>query len=269
MTVLTAATITVLPDGAAGAVVVCGSHGGRYPGYRTALAGLRAVILNDAGVGRDAAGIGALGYLDELGIAAATVSNTSARIGEPDDMLRHGVISHVNTPARNVGVTVGDACAEAAERLTAAPLVAVEPPAVSEGRAVVDLEAGGRIVLVDSAAMVTADDAGAVVVTGSHGAIVGGDPRKALQVDAAAAVFNDAGFGVDDVGVTRLPVLQQRGIAAFTVAVESARIGEAASSYRHGVISAVNPLAEAGGARVGEAAAPVLERWARRAGGVG
>ena len=38
-----------------GAVVVCGSHGGVYPAYLAAKARLRAVILSDAGVGRDQA----------------------------------------------------------------------------------------------------------------------------------------------------------------------------------------------------------------------
>ena len=40
------------------------------------------MILNDAGVGRDEAGIAALAYLDALGIAAATVSHESCRIGD-------------------------------------------------------------------------------------------------------------------------------------------------------------------------------------------
>lgn len=263
MTVRIAPTITVLPEGAAGSVLVCGSHGGRYPGYRAALAGVRAVILSDAGVGRDGAGIGSLAYLDELGIAAATVSHTSCRIGEPRDMLERGRISSVNDVAARLGVDPGMRCDQAADRLEAAELREVQPPVVGEGREVIDLGGGARITLADSAAMVTDDDVCGVVVTGSHGALVGGDPAKALKVDAAAAVFNDAGFGIDDIGVTRLPALQTRGIAAFTVAVASARIGEAASSYRDGVISAVNPLAAELGARVGAPAAGVLESWAR------
>ena len=80
--ILAADTITKLPPDAAGQVVVSGSHGGRYPGYLAAKAGLRAVILNDAGIGKDAAGIGALPYLDALGIAAAAVSHESCRIGD-------------------------------------------------------------------------------------------------------------------------------------------------------------------------------------------
>src|SRR5215212_7481695 len=92
--ILAADTITKLPPDAAGQVVVSGSHGGRYPGYLAASAGARAVILNDASSGKDAAGIGALPYLDALGIAAAVVSYASCRIGDTADMLARGRISH-------------------------------------------------------------------------------------------------------------------------------------------------------------------------------
>ena len=46
-----------------GTVLVAASHGGRFCGYLAALAGLRGVIFNDAGVGKDNAGIGSLDYL--------------------------------------------------------------------------------------------------------------------------------------------------------------------------------------------------------------
>jgi broad specificity phosphatase PhoE len=65
-----------------GAIVVCGSHGGVYPAYLAAAAGLRAVILNDAGVGLDQAGIGGLDYCQALGMACATIGHASARIGD-------------------------------------------------------------------------------------------------------------------------------------------------------------------------------------------
>src|SRR5687767_10186562 len=100
-------TITHLPPEASGAVVVAGSHGGRYPGYLAARAGLRAVILNDAGIGKDAAGIGALAYCQALGIAAATVAHRSCRIGDAADMLARGVISHANAVAQAVGLRPG------------------------------------------------------------------------------------------------------------------------------------------------------------------
>jgi len=61
----------------------------------------------------------------------------------------------------------------------------------------------------------------------------------------AAALFNDAGIGIDEAGVTRLPALDARGIAAATVAAASARIGDARSTYEDGILSRVNRRAAA------------------------
>ena len=199
--ILAADTITKLPPDASGQVVVSGSHGGRYPGYLAAKAGLRAVILNDAGVGKDAAGIGALAYLDALGIAAAAVSHESCRIGDTGDMIARGRISVSNDAAAQAGVRPQMACLEAAVLLTGAPHIrATDAPPVGEGRSEIGDGARRRIVLVDSAAMVAPGDAGAIVVTGSHGGLVGGDPAMALRTDAFAAVFNDAGIGIEEAG---------------------------------------------------------------------
>lgn len=261
--VLLAPTTTKLPDAAPGAVIVSGSHGGRYPGYAVASAGVRAVILNDAGVGKDSAGIGSLPYLEALGFAAATVSHATCRIGDAQDMMARGTISHANAVAAACGVVAGQPCAEAAELLRGAPLRRVDPPRLGEARSE-DAPAGAvrRIVLLDSAALVEPGDAGQIVVTGSHGGLVGGVPAMALRTDAYAAVFNDAGGGADDAGLTRLPALDERGIAAFVVAAASARIGEAASSYRDGVVSRANAAARRLGAVPGAPALHVLRAWA-------
>jgi len=261
--VLLAPTTTKLPDAAPGAVIVSGSHGGRYPGYTVAGAGVRAVILNDAGVGKDGAGTGSLPYLEALGIAAATVSHASCRIGDAEDMMARGTISHANAVAAACGVVAGQPCAQAAELLRNAPWRRVDPPRLGEARSE-DVPAGAvrRIVLLDSAALVQPGDAGQIVVTGSHGGLVGGVPAMALRTDAYAAVFNDAGGGADDAGLTRLPALDERGIAAFVVAAGSARIGEAVSSYRDGVISRANRTAQRLGAMPGAPALQVLQAWA-------
>jgi len=261
--ILGADTITKLPPDASGQVVVSGSHGGRYPGYLAAKAGARAVILNDAGVGKDAAGIGALAYLDGLGIAAAAVSHESCRIGDTEDMIARGRISRVNAIAEAQGVAAGLACLEAAVLLTGAPHRRVEAPPVGEGRSEIGDGARRRIILVDSAAMVAPGDAGQIVVTGSHGGLVGGDPAMALRTDALAAVFNDAGVGVEEAGIGRLAALERRGVAAFTVAAASARIGEARSSFEDGVISRVNAVAARLGAAPGVPARAVVLRWAK------
>lgn len=100
-------TVTKVADKARGDVLVCGSHGSLY---LAAKAGVKAVIFNDAGSGKDAAGIGSLPYLDERGIAAATVGNMTCRIGDAADMAARGRITNVNSIAATLalGVAVGE-----------------------------------------------------------------------------------------------------------------------------------------------------------------
>ena len=230
-----------------GRVVVSGSHGGLYPGYLAAKAGLRAVVLNDAGGGLDGAGVAGIHALDQAGIAAAAVSHLSARIGDAGEMMARGVISTVNVIAAGLGVTSGMTCAEAAERLVHAALPTGRLSPVDEGRRLINRDGGPDMVLVDSASLVMAEDIGRVVITGSHGGLVGGDPAR-----AALAVFNDAGGGIEDAGLTRLPALDARTIPAVTVAHTSARVGDAASAWETGVISHANAAAAALGARSGD-----------------
>ncbi|UFN50431.1 hypothetical protein LPC08_07385 [Roseomonas sp. OT10] len=259
--VLAADTITKLPPEAEGAVIVSGSHGGRYPGWLAAKAGARAVILNDAGIGFQEAGIGSLPWLEGFGIAAATIAHDSAPIGDTAGMFTHGVISRANAPARAAGVEAGQPAAAAAERLRAAPQRRAWVPELGEERREHPVAGGTRrILLLDSASLVRPEDAGQIIVTGSHGGLIGGDPALALRVPGFAGVFNDAGGGP---GTTRLPALDGRGIAAFTVAAASARIGEAGSTFADGIISAVNETARRIGAREGLRAEPVLLAWAR------
>ena len=235
-----------------GRVVVSGSHGGLYPGYLAAKAGLRAVVLNDAGGGLGNAGVAGIHALDQTGMAAAAVFHQSARIGDAGDMLARGVISTMNAAAADLGVTVGMTCAEAAERLAQAIIPATGLPPVDEGRRVIARHCDADVVLADSASLVRAEDVGRIVITGSHGGLVGGDPARALKAVASLAAFNDAGGGIDGAGVTRLPALDARAIPAVTVAHTSARIGDAASAWETGVISHVNAAAAALGARSGD-----------------
>jgi len=74
--VVLAATATKLGPEAAGRVIVSGSHGGAYVAYLVAEAGARAAILNDAGVGRDGAGVACLERCAAIDMAAATVART-------------------------------------------------------------------------------------------------------------------------------------------------------------------------------------------------
>ena len=86
--IVIADSITRVGPEAAGAVVVNASHGGVYAAYLAAKLHAAAAIFNDAGVGRDRAGIGGLDYLEDFGIAAATVGHDTARIGDGADRCR-------------------------------------------------------------------------------------------------------------------------------------------------------------------------------------
>jgi len=254
-------SITRIGPDAVGAVVVTGSHGGLYAAWLARKAGCRAAIFNDAGVGLDQAGIGGLDWLDGHGMAAAAIDHRSADIGDAEAMLAHGVVSYANALAATCGVKAGQGCEDAARLLAAAPVPEGSVEAVTEAREeIVPQGANRRIVLIDSASLVAPGDAGQIVITGSHGALFGGNPINALKYDAAFAAFNDAGGGV---GVSRLPALQGRGIAAVTVSAASARIGDARSTFKDGLVSAANPAALSRGARIGEKLHDCVIRLAR------
>lgn len=258
-------SVTTLGPDARGRAVLAASHGGIYAAYLAARAGVKAVILCDAGVGRDRAGIGGLGYLDELGVPAAAVGHRSARIGDGADCAARGVISYVNASALHLGVLAGMPVRQALHLLAAADLApSREPPPLQETRRAIEAAAPASraICALDSASLVRPDDAGAIVLTGSHGALPGGRPEAAIKINVFAAVFNDADFGADDAGISRLPALDARGIAGATVSAWSARIGDGLSTYRDGFVSALNATASACGAEIGISAAELVGRLA-------
>lgn len=250
--IVLADTITKLPPEAAGAVVVSGSHGGLFPAGCALKAGVRAVILNDAGIGLDGAGMACLDHCHAHGVAAAVVDSMSCRIGDAADALQRGVISHVNPLALTVGARPGMSVEDAAEAMLLAPVSEMPVGEQVERREHVDLpNARRRIVLLDSASQVLAEDDGQVVVTASHGALVGGNPDYAIRCQAFAALFNDAGGGPQGWGFSRLGALDARRVIGATVGAGSARIGDGLSTYETGILSAVNDVARFMGLRVG------------------
>jgi len=113
-------SITRVEPGDAGAIVVSASHGGGSSGGFALEVPLRAAFFNDAGVGKDDAGIAALAMLECRGVAAGTVAHTSARIGDAQDTWEHGVVSHVNATARALGIVPGERLRDALARLIGA-----------------------------------------------------------------------------------------------------------------------------------------------------
>ncbi len=248
-------SVTHLKPEHRGRAALCASHGGRYAGWYAADKQVGAVILNDAGIGREAAGISGLPLLTEVRIPAACVSHRSARIGEGAHMLAHGILSHVNEPARELGLVVGMTGREAMALLDAAELVVRDrPPAEHEARRNMP-ELGRenvRVIVMDSNGLVTAEDAGQVIVTASHGGLLGAKPETAVKYPVFAAVYNDADRGIDDAGISRLPALDARGIAGACVSAFSARIGDGQSTLDDGFVSALNDTARRHGGAVGQ-----------------
>jgi hypothetical protein len=248
--IVVADSITRIGPEGEGAIVVNASHGGVYAAYVAAKLRALAAIFNDAGVGRDRAGIGGLDYLGDLGIPAATVGHETARIGDGADMVAHGVITYANAPAASLGVGPGQSCREAAALLQQARPADRAPPETIEGAFLLISDAP-PVWALDSASLVLPEHRDGIVVTGSHGGLLGGRPETALKYDVRGALYNDAGIGKDAAGASRLPALDRRGIAAATVSAASARIGDARSTYEDGIVSRVNARAAALGLRSG------------------
>ena len=260
--IVVADSVTALPASARGAVVVTGSHGGRIAAQYASSAGARAAVFNDAGRGLDDAGIAGVIALDGAGMAAAAVAHGSARIAVASDTLARGAISFANALAAALGVTPGMTCRDAVERLRSAPLPTGHLATQRESRVRLASASAASVAVtgLDSIGGVEATDAGTVLVIGSHGGLHGGDPASALPVDAAAAFFHDAGIGCEEAGVSRLPVLDARGIPAATVDYRSARIGDARSMWSTGTLSRVNAAAVRRGVSTGMRVVEAAER---------
>lgn len=251
-------------------VAVSGSYGGRYNAYNAAKWPVRAVVMNDAGIGKDRAGIVGLDFLDRIKMAAATADAMTCHIGDGDHMLAHGVISHVNAAAAALGCRPGQSVRDCAELMRAAAPPSEMPPAISDGARYVlrDASDAPGLVCADSIGMIVPEDAGKIVVTASHGALSGGRPDNAVAPDVLAVFFSDGGVGMDGAGIARLAPLDRRGIPAGAVSADSAPIGDSRALYHDGVLSHVNHAAERAGARPGmtlRAFVDILTAAAKRA----
>lgn len=248
-------SVTLFDASHHGAVAYCGSHAGIYAAYYAAMKGIAAIVLNDAGIGRERAGIAGLALLEGLGVPGAAVSHMSARIGDGRDGVERGILTTVNAPAAALGLTPGQTCREALLLLhKATPRPSPKPEPLEESRFEVP-EAGKdgvKVIVIDSMSLVKPEDDGHIIVAASHGGALGGRPEMAIKHPVFACVCNDADRGIDGAGITRLPALEQRGIAGACVSAFSARIGDGRSTFADGYISALNDTARRHGGLIGQ-----------------
>lgn len=247
------------PKDSQGSVIIAGSHGGISSGRYAAQLGLTGVVFNNAGVGRDDAGIESLSYLEELGLPAATVDNQSARIGDGADMAR-GEISHVNDVAADCGCEVGQSALDCAATMHDAGVEPVQEDVGSEMTQEKVEDGDVPVWTLDSIGLISDEQEGAITVTGSHGERLAGEFDSYIQADVAGITLFDAGVGKDDAGIGRLRTMNDRGIPAATVDVDSARIGDSKSALDEGVLSHVNELAAELGVEPGDSCSSFVER---------
>src|SRR5436190_21851431 len=243
--ILVSDSATQLDGSARDAFVACGSHGGLYAAWLAATAGVRGVVLNDAGIGRHSAGISGVVWLATLGIPRCTVDYRSARIGDGQDTLASGIVTMANDVAASLGCLPGHTTRQALACMREGEFDVEEyvPEMMGESRGRVPNSGHREVWAMDSGSLVKPEDRRQIVVTGSHGGLLGGKPDHVLDVDVFAAFFNDAGGGKDNAGIARLPALDARGIAAGAVSCHTARIGDGKSTYDTGVLGHLNETA--------------------------
>lgn len=234
-------------------VVVAASYIGVLPARLMAPHRPRAVIGHDGGIGKDAAGIQGLYYLEALGIPAAAAEGDSAELGNGKDLYEEGVISRVNILAENCGVRQGQMVAEAARRLLENDPGDVEPGSKIRREIVETSSTGRHVIVTDSIIFAKPEDRGQnVLVTAGHTGTSGAS--FLLEFRPWGFICSDGGGGKNDSGTAGLAIVEEYGLAGASVSAKSAAIGDAYSTYHDGIIVACNAPARKRGVRVGMAA---------------
>ena len=98
-------------------IIVSGSHGGTSSAQYAIDVAAGAVFFNDAGCGKNNAGIKGLELLQQHSIIAAAVDHGTAEIANGADTYANGVITHVNASASQAGLGRGMRVRDAVELL--------------------------------------------------------------------------------------------------------------------------------------------------------
>jgi hypothetical protein len=246
-------------------VVVHAAYMAAPVGVQLMRRGLRGFIGVDAGIGRNAAGIGGLPLADAYGVPAAAVSVYSCDMCDGASVWADGAISSVNATAMALGVQPGQGTDEAAAlMLRAAPGQARELAGSLPDRDFA-LKSGpnGGVFGCWSMSLV-------------HGARTGDVFCVGTPVDATMTIYvyrhgirpagiigSDGGFGRHKMAVAGLPILQAMGIACAAVSHLSADLGDPHSIYQDGRITLANEQARDAGVVPGMTAVDAAARLLR------
>lgn len=213
--------------------------------------GVKAWIAHAGGPGKDDAGVSGLVLSQRFGVPAAAIATHTAGLSNGMSLIT-GTISHANEAAMALGVRIGQTGGEAAKLMLKAPK---GKPHNVDGllderiHEMVSTPAG-KIYAVWSFSRVQGEHPDDVFCVASHGGKV--MAQYALQVKPRGLIANDAGGGLNNSGMDGLEAVDKLcGIPAATVSTDSARIGDALSTYHDGIISGVNASATAIGVQIG------------------
>jgi hypothetical protein len=240
-------------------VVVGASFAGAPTAAMCMRQGVKAWIAHEAGPGKDEAGISGLAFAQRFDVPAAAIATMEARLSDGMTLLT-GHVSRANAAAMALGVRPGQTGAEAARLMLKAPPGRPRDFAglVDEAMHEVASTPNGKVYACWSFSRVDGPHPQDVFCVASHGAKV--MALYALPIRPKGVICNDAGRGLDDSGIEGLAILDTHGIAAAAVAADSARIGDALSTYHDGRISAANAAATAKGVTPGMPASEAARR---------
>lgn len=231
-------------------VVVAASYLGVLPARLMAPHRPRGVIGHDGCIGKDAAGIQGLYYLEALGIPAAAADGKTAELGNGQDLYEAGVISRCNILAEQCGVERGMSVVEAADLLLDNDPTDVEPGTKVRREVVETSETGRQVVVTDSIIFAQPEDRDRnVLVTAGHTGTSGAS--FLLEFRPWGFICSDGGGAKNDSGIAGLDIVEEHGLAGASVSGQSAALGDAVSSYEDGIIAACNAPARRRGVEVG------------------
>jgi hypothetical protein len=98
-------------------VLCTAGHTGRSVIDYIVESGVWGFVCSDGGVGKNNSGISALGPANDAGIAGASVSAQTARMGDGHSTYFDGIISFANDLALEKGVVIGETAIAAARKL--------------------------------------------------------------------------------------------------------------------------------------------------------